>query len=85
MQQCHSFLHYTASNQKLLATVCLQRRREILKHILWAHHQVMLWKAANCEGPADELRDITNFLWVFPEEIPIPVFDEGDPAPSDYT
>ena len=45
----------------------------------------MLGKAADCEGPADERRDITNSVCVFREEIPIPVIDEGDPAPPEYT
>ena len=34
-----------------------------LQHTLWAHLQIMLWKAADYEGTAGELRDITNFGW----------------------
>ena len=33
----------------------------LLQHMLRAHLQIMLWKAANCEGTAGESRDITNF------------------------
>ena len=40
----------------------------------------MLWKAANCEGPLGESRDITNFGWEFQDEISILVIAEGGPA-----
>ena len=55
----------------------------LLQRILRAHLQVMVWKAANCEGPPDESSDITNFGWEFPAEIPIPVIAEGYPAPPE--
>ena len=48
-----------------------------------ANLQGMLWKAADCDGPTDESRDITNFEWKFGNEIPIPVIAEGDLAPPE--
>ena len=35
----------------------------LVQDMLRAHLQIMLWKAANCEGTAGESRDITNFGW----------------------
>ena len=35
----------------------------LLQHMLRAHHQIMLWKAADCEGTTGESRNITNFGW----------------------
>ena len=35
----------------------------LLQHMLRAHLQIMLWKAADCEGTAGESRDITRFGW----------------------
>ena len=35
----------------------------LLQHMLGAHLQIMLWKAADCEGSEGESRDITNFGW----------------------
>ena len=35
----------------------------LLQHMLRTHLQIMLWKAADCEGTAGESRDITNFGW----------------------
>ena len=51
-----------------------------LQHILRANLQVMLC----CEGPPDELRDITNYWWESSDKIPIPVIAEGDPAAPNY-
>ena len=34
---------------------------KLLQYTLWAHFQIMLWKAANYGGTAGESRDITNF------------------------
>ena len=44
-----------------------------LQHVLRAHLQVMLWKAA------DESNDITNFGWVIQDTIPIPAVAQGAP------
>ena len=38
--------------------MALPPKSAILQHILGAHLQVMLWKAADCDGPPDESRDI---------------------------
>ena len=54
----------------------------LLQHMLQAHLQIMLWKAADCECPAGESRDIANFGWLFQIKIYIPVI-EGDPAPPE--
>ena len=35
----------------------------LLQHMLQALLQIMLRKAADCEGTAGESRDITNFVW----------------------
>ena len=35
----------------------------LLQHMLCAHLQIMLCKAADCEGTAGESKDITNFGW----------------------
>ena len=54
----------------------------LLQHILWAHLQVMLWKAANYEGPLGESRDITNFGWEFQDKISKAIA-EVDHAPQE--
>lgn len=53
------------------------------QHILRAHLQVMLWKSADCKGPPDESKDITNFGWEFRNGIPSPIIAEGNPAPPE--
>ena len=35
----------------------------LLQHMLCAHHQIILWKAADCEGTAVESRDVISFGW----------------------
>ena len=55
----------------------------LLQHVLRAHLQVMLWKAANCQAPPDESTDITHFGWEIRDDIPIPVVAGGDPAPPE--
>ena len=52
-----------------------------LQHVLPAHLQVMLWKAADQQGPPEESADITNFGQKIRDDIPVPVIAEGDPAP----
>ena len=54
----------------------------LLQHMFCAHLQIMLWKAADCEGTAGESRDITKFGWYFQIKIYIPVIAECHPAPS---
>ena len=51
--------------------------------MLWAHFQIVSWKAANREGPAGVSRDITNFGWRFRIKFYITVIAEGDPAPPE--
>ena len=48
-----------------------------LQHVLRAHLQVMLWKAAN------ESDDITNLGWVIQDTIPISVVAQGAPVPPE--
>ena len=55
------YFHKKKRNPKVMATP--PTSGNILQHMLWAHLQIMLWKAAYCEGPAGELRDIANFGW----------------------
>ena len=45
----------------------------------------MLWKAANQQVPPVETSDITNFGWKFEDGLPVPVIDEGIPAPPELT
>ena len=53
----------------------------LLQHdMLGALLQIMLWKAADCEGIVGESRDIANFGWGFRIKIYIPVIAEGNPA-----
>ena len=49
---------------------------DLLQHMLQTYFQIMLWKAADCEGPAGESRDITNCS--FKSNLII-----GDPAQSE--
>ena len=56
---------------------------KIMQHMLRAHLQVMLWKAAEWEGPTDEPRDNTNVGWMFRYVIPVPVNVESDLTPPD--
>ena len=57
----------------------------MMLHILWSHLQVMLWKVADEQAPPEESADITQFGWEMKEGIPIPVTDQGDPAPPQQT
>ena len=50
-------------------------------HVLWAHLQVMLWKAADHQAPPSESADITNFGWDMQEGIPVPKMNQNDPVP----
>ncbi len=53
----------------------------LLLHVLRAHLQVMLWKAADQEAPPDESADITHFGWVIQNDIPVPAVAQSAPAP----
>ena len=53
------------------------------QHVLRAHLQIILWKAADQHSPPEESVDITRFGWEFKDDIPIPVIDHSDPAPSE--
>jgi hypothetical protein len=55
----------------------------LLQHVLRAHLQVMLWKAANHHAPPDESIDIINFGWEYKDGIPIPAISHSDLAPSE--
>ncbi len=50
-------------------------------HVLRAHLQVMLWKAADQLAPPSESTDITNFGWEIHEGIPVPKLSQNDPVP----
>ena len=52
-------------------------------HVLQAHHQVMLWKAAGHKSPPDESADITDFGWEMRDGIPVPSIAPGNPAPPE--
>ena len=55
----------------------------LLQHVLRAHHQVMLWKAADPQAPPNESADITHFGWNIQDNIPIPAIAQGAPAPPE--
>jgi len=57
--------------------------KNLLQHVLRAHLQVMLWKAADHQAPPAESSNITNFGWHVTDGIPTPVLDQGDPAPPE--
>ena len=42
----------------------------LLHHMLRAHLQVMLWKAADHQAPPDESANITHFGWDIQDSIP---------------
>ena len=55
--------------------------KNLLLHMLRAHHQTMLWKAADKQvAPAI---DITDFVWEMLNSIPSPVIASGPPAPPE--
>lgn len=55
----------------------------LLQHVLRAHLQCMLWKAADQQAPPDESANITHFGWEIQDTIPVPVIAQGDPAPPE--
>ena len=55
----------------------------LTQHILQAHLQVILWKAAYCQGPPDESTDIIQLGWEFRDNIPVQVIAEGNPTPPE--
>ena len=59
---CYSIFTKKKKNPKVMALP--PTSTNLLQHMLQAAHlQIMLWKAADCEGTAGESRDITNFGW----------------------
>ena len=55
----------------------------LLKHVLQAQLQVMLWKVADHQAPPDESVDTTQFGWDIKNSIPIPTVSQGAPAPPE--
>ncbi len=55
----------------------------LLLHVLRAHLQVTLWKAADQEAPPDESAGITHFGWVIQNDIPVPAVAQSAPAPPE--
>ncbi len=49
-------------------------------HVLRAHLQAMLWKAADQQSP-DESTSLTDFGWKIRDDVPVPAVAERDPAP----
>ena len=49
-------------------------------HVMWAHLQMKLWKAADKQGPPN--LDITKFGWTIKDGVPSPSFSTVSPAPS---
>ena len=50
-------------------------------HVLRAHLQTMLWKAADQQSPPAESMYITDFGWKIRDDVPVPAVAERDPAP----
>ena len=50
-------------------------------HVLRAHLQTTLWKAADQQSPPDESMYITDFGWKIRDDVPVPAVAERDPAP----
>ena len=50
-------------------------------HVLRAHLQTMLWKAADQKSPPDELTSLTDFGWKIRDDVPVPAVADRDPAP----
>ena len=85
MQQCLPLFHYSQPQVTSMESICYniftKKKRspkemalpptsaDLLQHMLWAHLQIMLWKAAHCEGTAGESRDITNIGGSFQSKI----------------
>ena len=78
MQQCFPRFHYSQPPVTSMKSTCYNiftKKRKpkvmalplisanLLQHMFWAHLQIMLWKAAGCEGTSGESRDIINFEW----------------------
>ena len=77
MQQCLPLFHYSqplvTSMESTSYNIFTEKKRNpkvmaspptsgnLLQYMLRAHLQIMLLKAVDCEGPAGESRDITNF------------------------
>lgn len=55
--------------------------KNLLLHVQRAHLQMLLWKAADQQGPPHV--DITEFGWEMKDGIPSPRYDTGPPAPRD--
>ena len=53
----------------------------ICLHVLRAHLQTMLWKAADQQSPPDESMYITDFGWKIRDDVPVPAVAERDAAP----
>ena len=56
---------------------------KLLQHTLRAHLQVMLWKAADQQGPPAQSTNITQFGWEIKDGIRVPAVAQGDPAPPE--
>ena len=56
---CYNILTEKKTNPKVMALT--PTAANFLQHMLCAHLQIMLWKAADCGGTAGESRDITKF------------------------
>ena len=54
--------------------------KNFLQHVLQAHLQVMLWKAADQHAPPSESADIFLFGWEIKDDIPVPIVAKDDPV-----
>jgi hypothetical protein len=53
----------------------------LMLHLLRAHLQVMLWKAADQHGQPNEAEDITKFSWEVKNGVVMPVISREDITP----
>ena len=83
-----SFTLYTRNRKSPKVNSLPPTSPNLSLHVLRAHLQTMLWKAADQQSPPDESMYITDFGWKIrdddhPEssDIPVPAVAERDPGP----
>ena len=79
--ECARYKLFTRNKKSPKVMALPPTSTNMLLHILRSNLQIMLWKAADEQAPPQESADITQFGWDIKEGIPIPVTDQGDPAP----
>ena len=76
-----SFTLYTGNKNSPKVKALPATSPNLFLHVLRAHLQTMLWKAADQQSPPDESMYITDFGWKIRDDVPVSAIAEGDPAP----